>query len=125
MRPLMFIAAALAVASCNRPALLPGAAFAQETAGRIAQAPRTCISTFGSENLRPLDRATLAFGSGRTIYINRLAAECPGLEPLNTLIVEAQGSQYCRGDRVRGLEPGGLIPGPTCILGDWVPYTRP
>jgi hypothetical protein len=26
---------------------------------------------------------------------------------------------------VRGLEPGAVIPGPTCILGDWVPYRLP
>jgi hypothetical protein len=23
---------------------------------------------------------------------------------------------------VRGLEPGGIIPGPSCNLQDWVPY---
>ena len=62
----------------------------------------------------------------RTIWIDRLAADCPGLNEANTTIVEAGvGGQYCRGDRVRGLEPGAIIAGPGCNLGDWVPYRQP
>ena len=93
MRSLMLVAAAITLASCSRPAMPPGAGLAQETAGRIAGAPETCVSTFQNENLHALDRATLAYGHGGTIYINRLGAECPGISPFNTIIIEAQGSQ--------------------------------
>lgn len=126
MRALVLIAAAALIASCTRPVSPPGGNFAQVTAGRVAGPVQTCISTNPSENLRVLDAQTLAYGNGRTVFINHLPGACPGLGELNTTIVDASsGSQYCRGDRVRGLEIGAIIPGPTCNLGDWVPYVRP
>ena len=126
MRALMLIAAAATAASCSRPVAPPGADLAQAIAGRVAGSPQTCVSTNPAENLHVLDPQTVAYGYGRTIYINRLAAACPALSQFNTIIVEAStGGQYCRADRVRGNEPGSIIPGPACNLGDWVPYRRP
>jgi hypothetical protein len=126
MRTMMFVAvAAVTLAGCTRPADPPGASFAKETAGRVAGAPRSCISTFPNQNLRVLDPMTLAYGYGRTTYINRLGGPCPALSPYNTIIINADSGQYCRGDRVRGLEPGARIAGPSCNLGDWVPYSMP
>jgi hypothetical protein len=130
MRSIIFIsAAALTVASCAQP---PGAPddsgnFARELAGRVAAGPpQTCVATQQSTNLRVIDRQTLAYEQGTTLWVNRLAAPCPGIEPLNTVIVEPQlGTQYCDRDHIRGLEPGGIIPGPVCFLGQWVPYRRP
>jgi hypothetical protein len=126
MRPLMLIAAAGLAASCSRPVTPPGNDFAQVTAGRVAGPAETCITSNPAENLHVIDPQTVAYGYGRTIYINRLQAACPALSQFNTLIVEGgTGGQYCRGDRVRGLEPGAIIPGPSCNLGDWVPYRQP
>lgn len=126
MRPLMLIAAAAIVASCSRPVEPPADRFAKETEGRIAGPAQSCVNTYPNQNLRVLDAQTLAYGTGGTIFINRLPASCPGLGELNTTIVYGStGSQYCRGDRVRGLEMGATIPGPPCNLGDWVPYRKP
>lgn len=126
MRPLMLIATAAMIASCSRPVDPPADRFAQETAGRTAGPAQTCINTYPNQNLRVLDAQTLAYGTGGTIFINRLPDSCPGLGELNTTIVYGStGSQYCRGDRVRGLELGATIPGPPCNLGDWVPYRKP
>lgn len=126
MRTLLLLPVALA--SCAptpmQQARAPVDNFAREVAGRVPGAASTCVSTFGSENLRVVNPSTLAYGSGRALHINRLRAPCPGLDQFNTLIVEAQGGQYCRGDRIRALEPGGIIPGPVCHLGDWTAYTR-
>lgn len=124
MRPLMpILLAACAVSGCTRPAEPAQATFARELAGHVAGAPQTCVSQFGQQNLRVIDASTLAYGSGRTIYVNRLGGPCPALSQFNTVIVDARGgTQYCRGDRVRGLETGGIIPGPWCNLGDWTPY---
>lgn len=114
----------VAVGGCA-PQPQPGTnGLARELAGYTPSQPQSCIGTFGNQNVRVIDPQTLAYGNGRTIYVNKLAAPCPAVDPHNTLIVEAQGGQYCRGDHVRGLEPGGIIPGPTCILQDWVPYRR-
>ena len=126
MRALVLIVPALLAAGCMRPLSPSGSTVAEEIAGRAAGPPQSCISSSPQEGLRVLDAATLAYGHGRTIYVNNLGAACPGLEPTGTLIVEpGLGGQYCRGDHVRGREMGAIISGPTCILGDWVPYRRP
>lgn len=98
--------------------------FAQEVAGRTAGQAQRCISPLGKENIRIVNPQTVAYGFGQTIYVNRLRAPCPSLEPLNTTIIESHGGQYCSGDHVRGLVPGANIPGPVCFLGDWTPYRR-
>jgi hypothetical protein len=130
MRSVIFIsAAALTVASCAQPPGAPGdmGALARELGDRVAAGPPTsCVNTMQSQNLRVIDRQTLAYEQGTTLWVNHLAAPCPGIEPLNTVIVEPQlGTQYCSRDHNRGVEPGGIIPGPTCFLGEWVPYRRP
>lgn len=126
MRALMLIAAAATVTSCSRAVAPPGADVAQALAGRVAGAPQTCVTTYPAENLHVLDPQTVAYGTGKTIYISRFQAACPGISQFNTLIVEgALPGEYCRNDRVRGLAPGTTIPGPSCNLGEWVPYRLP
>lgn len=126
---LPIIASMLCLGACQG-ASLDGAApagrgLSSELQGRVAGPARSCISTVANQNVRVLDAATVAYDSGAVIWVNRLLAACPGLSPYNTTIVERSGAQICRGDRVRGLEPGGTIPGPSCNLQDWVPYRRP
>ncbi len=101
MRSVIFItAAALTVASCAQPPVAPGdnGALARELAGRVAAGPpESCVATQQSTNLRVIDRQTLAYEQGTTLWVNRLAAPCPGIEPLNTVIVEPKlGTQYCQ-----------------------------
>jgi hypothetical protein len=121
----LVVVAGIALASCSAgevrgPTYNPG--FARELAGRVAGPPQTCISTFGDQNVRPIDSRTIAYGSGRTIYVSQLRSDCPSLSPHNSLIIERTGSQLCRGDRIRAFEPGAIIPGPICIVQDWVPH---
>lgn len=126
MRALMLIAAAGLVASCTQPPTPQRAGAADILAGRLAGPPQTCISTNSAENIHALDPQTLAYGYGRTIYVNHLLGPCPAIDVPNTIIVEAAtGNQYCRGDRVRGREVGAIIAGPSCNLQDWVPYRLP
>jgi hypothetical protein len=92
--------------------------------GRQAGPPQACVSASGGQTFRVVDSRTIIFRAGDTVWVNRLRSACPGVRPLSTLIVEAHGSEYCSGDHVSGLEPGGLIPGPICLLGDFTPYRR-
>lgn len=110
---------------CSRPVVPPGADLAQTLAGRIAGRAQNCVPIQSTSNLRVINAATLGYGSGSTIYVNRLDGPCPGARELSTIIVEVHGSEYCRGDRFRAVELAGTIPGPICVLGDWVPYRRP
>ena len=127
MRILLPLAGA-ALASCQPVALAPvapaGDELGRELAGRVAGAPQSCISTDYSQSLRAIDSATVASERGTILWINRLQQACPGLSPYNALIAERGGGQLCRGDRVRGQEPGATIAGPSCNLRDWVPYRR-
>ena len=95
---------------------------ARELAGRSAGESRTCIPASGSASLDVIDSRTVVSRNGSTIWVNRLDGDCPGLRPFTTVIAELHGTQYCRGDLVRGLDPGSTIPGPRCPLGEWVPY---
>jgi hypothetical protein len=95
-----------------------------ELAGRSAGPAQRCVSTQLTGSMRIAAPQVILYGSGRTIWVNRLASSCLGMTPRNTLIVEPFGAQYCRGDRVRSLEPLGQIPSPSCTLGDFVPYSR-
>ena len=90
--------------------------------GRVAAETRTCVSTQSGSNLTPVDGRSIAYRDGATIWVNRLAATCPGLAPDDIIVIEPSGSQYCRGDRFRAVEPGRSIPGATCILGDFTAY---
>lgn len=113
-----------AVAGCapSEPAGPP--APIAELAGRTAGAPQRCVPTQQTRSMRIAGPEVVLYGSGRTIWLNRLASPCPGMSRMNILIVEPSGAQYCRGDRVRTVEPLSKIPGPSCLLGDFVPYTR-
>jgi len=122
---LSLVLLAAAVASCVPSSAPNGASLEQQIAGRAAGPTRSCITAFSYRNLTAIDSKTFVYRSGDTIYVNHPSSPCPGIAPLNTLIVDAQQGHYCRGDRVRGLEPGSMIAGPVCILGDWVPYRKP
>jgi hypothetical protein len=122
---LLLVAAAVVGCAPQESAPRSRDTLAQEVAGRTPGQAQRCISALGKENIRIVNPQTIAYGFGRTIYVNRLRAPCPSLEPLNTTIIKSHGGgQYCTGDHVRGLMPGAAIPGPVCFLGDWTPYRR-
>lgn len=114
-----------ALISCNASILPTEAPLGRELAGRTASAPQTCVPAFSNGNLSASDANTLVYHYGSTIYVNHPNEYCSAIRPFNTLIVDAQAGHYCRGDRVRGMEPGSAIPGPVCILGDWIAYRKP
>lgn len=92
---------------------------------RMPGTPQDCISVTDSEGPQIIDDHTILYKPvGRTLWRNDLASSCPSLTPYTTLIVEVHGSQLCRNDRFRVLEPGNTIPGPTCFFGKFTPYVK-
>lgn len=117
--PILLLASACAVGSV-READLSG-----ELAGLSSGPPEQCVGAVSAANLAARDSSTLVYRRGATIWVNRLAAPCPGLRATSTLILEpTDGSRYCRGDRFRSVETAQAIPGPYCVLGDFTPYSR-
>ncbi len=131
MRPTLLLLSPLLLAACAANDGLgsrqsESAGLAEELAGRTAGAPVDCIDTRGPGNLVAVDARTLTYRDGRTLYVNRLAAACPGLEPFDTLIVRRFGGRLCRLDTVEPRDWGlDGLPGPRCPLGAFTPYERP
>jgi len=91
---------------------------------RKAGAPIDCINSSTSDGPQIIDHKTVIYRQGQRIWVNRLEAECPGLEPFNTMLVELHGSQICRNDQFRVIQPGSSIPGPYCRFSKFTPYSK-
>ena len=120
--PLLF-----ATAACAATGAGPGrgeAELANELEGRTAGEPRECVSPSPGASLTARGPRALVYRRGDTLWVNRLAAACPGLDEMSQIVIEVHGSRYCRGDRFRVREPGLSIPGPICVLGNFTPYRR-
>lgn len=124
MRPALILAIA-AVAGCSAPQPYQEPGPPRELAGRVAGPSQRCVLLQPITSLRVSDnnRHVLLYGSGRTIWANQIGPGC-GFDYNDLLISEPSGSYYCRGDIVRSVDRYSRIPGPTCVLGDFVPYTR-
>ena len=94
-------------------------------AGRVAGTPQRCVPIERDQGLRADEgnRHTLLYGYGRRIWANHLTPNC-GFNRGDVLVVKPIGSSYCKGDLVRSFDPVSRFPGSSCILGDFVPYTR-
>jgi hypothetical protein len=110
------------------PLALTGAAHApkDQLEGRVAGKPVDCIDpSFTMNGPTIIDRTTIQYESGRTIYRTTPIGSCASsLDPVSTLIIERFGSQLCRNDRFRVLRPGESIPSPVCRFGQFTPYTK-
>jgi len=120
---LILVSALSACTASPPPAATPGRA--RELVGRVAGTPQRCVPIERDIGLRVADgdRATLLYGTGRRIWANHLLAGC-GFNRSDALVVQPIGSDYCRGDFVRSFDPVSRFTGPSCFLGDFVPYTR-
>jgi len=94
----------------------------RELSGRTAGASQECLETNQSGSPVAVDRQTVVLRTADAVWVNRLEAPCPALQPTSTIVAESFNGRYCRNDRGRGLEPGSSTPGPLCRLGAWTPY---
>ena len=124
---LRFAALMLVIASCTEaPAPeLSHQGPATELAGRTAGPARLCIPLDKYQSLRvsEADPHTLLYGYGKTIWVTHLGPDC-GFNRDATLVTHLFGSSYCRGDTIHSVDPFSHIPGPECVLGEFIPYTR-
>lgn len=112
----------LVLAACAAPGR-DAAAVDRELSALSAGEPRDCVIAGPTARLLARDQRTLVVEEGRTLWVSRLLRDCPGLDETAGLAVESEGGRYCRGDRVRALEPGRQA-GPWCRLERFTPYRR-
>ena len=98
----------------------------KQIGGKVAGEPVSCISSAQhTDIIRVSDDMLLYKVSGRLVYQNRLKSPCRGLASDRDIMVTEQfGSQQCRGDIFKLVDRIGGIPGPFCVLGDFVPYRK-
>lgn len=119
------VIAVLLLACCAAPGPYSGAREDRELAGRIAGAPQRCVLVQSGEALRVSenDRHVLLYGHGKTVWVTHLAEQC-GFSTNDLLVSELLGNYYCRGDMVHSVDRLSRVQGPSCIVGEFVPYTR-
>jgi hypothetical protein len=126
MRVVLIPIAALGLLGTAAPAAPREETLESVLAGRVAGKPVDCVDKSRIDGPQIIDAKTVIYReSGRRIWRNDLIGECPGLRPMDTLVVEIFGGQLCRNDHFRALTQGTRIPGPICRLGKFTPYDKP
>jgi len=129
MAPLLASCAPAGTATPGAEALTPKQAklLDKQLGGKIPGEPVRCISnTASNETIRVSDDILLYRQSGRLVYRNDLKGSCPGLARDSDIMVVRQfGSQTCAGDFFHLVDRSSGIRGPTCVLGDFIPYRKP
>ena len=94
--------------------------------GKVAGNAVSCISTDNaSQTIRVSDNILLYRVGGNLVYKNELRGTCPGLARDSDIIVSrTTGMGPCRGDIITLVDRTSGIPGPSCVLGEFVPYRR-
>lgn len=99
----------------------------KQLAGKIPGKPVNCLSDSASyETIRISDDILLYRAGGRLVYRNDLKSSCPGLARDSDIMVVRQfGGSTCSGDFFHLVDRSSGMRGPTCVLGDFVPYRKP
>lgn len=121
-KPTFLLVSVLLTGGCTNAVQNERAPLGIELAAKPIGPARACIPVSANENLAVMPDGTLGVRTGNTLWLNDTGKGCKSIRAMSTLIVERQGSEICRGDHVRAVEFSGGIPGPVCILGDFVPY---
>ena len=128
----MFMLAALALAGCTGNAELQASRaakgqrdLAEALNGRVAGKPENCLPSPSSVNgPQIIDARNILYRDGRRVWRNELEADCPSLDRYDILVVELHGSQICKNDLFRPVDPGSRIPGAYCRFGQFTPYVK-
>lgn len=101
-------------------------ALADALAGRVAGPPERCISNFPTTEVQVIDRWTILYRDGSTVYVQNPRGGCPGLGQNRTLVTRQVGtSQMCDGDINEAVDLLSGVGGVPCVFGPFIPYTRP
>lgn len=93
--------------------------------GRVAGEPESCITTFGSGNLRIIDETALVYERGKTVWVN-YTRNPKSLDDDDYMVIRkyGSGSQLCRLDNVTTRDRGGNFFSGVIFLEDFVPYRK-
>ena len=103
------------------------AAVAQQEEGAFDRTPQKCLRVISIDQTEAIDDQNILFYMrGNKVYRNHLPRRCPRLKEENRFSYRVTSGQLCDVDTITVLEQfgiGGLQPGFTCGLGDFVPLS--
>lgn len=111
----------------SRPARLTDSQskeLAKALEGKTAGAPVNCVRRqLGTDGLHAVSDELLIYRVNRNlVYRNDLNGSCVGISRGNAMVLKPTNDQYCRNDIVGSVDFTTGIRGPSCALGDFVPY---
>jgi hypothetical protein len=133
MRTISLLLLSAAIGSCTAGPPQPIRTAQAETqyqsliAGKVAQAPVTCLPSYNANDMITIDGRTLAFRVGsRTTYIMQLSQGCelagsPGYALLSR---QFGGTGLCRGDIQQVIDPVNRMTVGSCSIKEIVPYAQ-
>ena len=134
MRGISLVVAAAALTSCTMSVQEPGPGpsvraqmeYQQLLAGRVPEAPMTCLPSRQANDMVVIDDNTVAFRDGIRVYVNHPAGGCPQLSQGHTALVSRQYAQTgpCRGDVIQVVDTLSHVTVGSCTWGDFIPYVR-
>jgi hypothetical protein len=133
MRGMSLLLVAVAVGACTP--IEPVARSPQAEAhlqsllrGRVPGPPVSCLPDYRSNDMVVIDDSTVLFRDGRTVYRNDFqGGTCNHLgSGFYALLTRRFGGiGLCRGDIAEVIDTGTGMTVGSCVVGDFVPYTKP
>lgn len=94
--------------------------------GKVAGKPRDCLPNTGNRNPIAVGEDIIAFRRGDIIYRNNLRSICQGLNGKRDILISIVPSgNVCKNDKVKRVDRFTGVPRSLCVLGQFVPYTKP
>jgi hypothetical protein len=111
----------------SRPARLTDSQskeLAKALEGKTAGTPVNCVRRqLGTAGLHAVSDELLIYRVNRNlVYRNNLNGSCVGISRGNAMVLKPTNDQYCRNDIVGSVDFTTGMRGPSCALGDFVPY---
>ena len=97
-------------------------------AGKIAQAPMSCLPSSSGNDMIRIDDETIAFRDGsRRVYVNHMNGPCSGLSSESNALVTVEHTPPgpCSGDIARVVDTMSQMTVGSCAWGNFVPYVVP
>lgn len=128
--PLIIGTAVAGCAMAPQPAAAPSAQaqsrLAQLLGGKVAGAPQSCLPSWRSQDMVVIDDSTIIFReSGSRVWLQKPQNPCDRLGTSTTaLVTRTPTNQLCRGDIAQVIDPTINVATGSCVMGDFVPYTK-
>jgi hypothetical protein len=95
-------------------------------AGKVAGKPQGCITLGRNLSSQIIDETAIIYReSASRVFVNKPVAGCSSLRSGNTIVTRTPIGRLCSGDIARIVDLQTRFEGGACILGEFVPYTRP